>query len=593
MKKLFILTVLALGCITANAQNKQDSYTFIGELQYNKDAYLNHRELTTVPYVFFSNKYMLVCTDMDGDARVRDTVFPKELYYDRQSQAVEVRFTVPRSAFTNHKGSVRLLARVIRRDDNAIVGGIKDPISLRIPEAGNPAYINSITFKLPNAIKVGAPAEVSVTTMTDYLREKFTISSDSNDLPRIVASLQGKANSTSVRDYYRLIEFIEPYISNDAFLTREAAEFHDSLAQLRERMANAVVVPGLAQQAQYRESKRLYEDYCLLYEQLKSYYIAAYRKIQSGAPLWFEIGTNVRQDKLMLNGLYGGAFAHTRTRKFAFPYSGPRLSIFLSDTTLNPAQYGTLNKRHWRPGISFFGGMYVATGMGMSSDEPFERYYFSNASVLAVIDSGNNYSIQATSKREAGTVTHSQQLQYATLLLSPRLDLLQRRKGRSAVRLELGLHTELQFQRFTYTTHYSVEASRIDTFYVNDSNTLGSVGYVDSPASTLEKNVDKIAYYFGLELPFEFSNKAFDFLLTPVIGYTNQIPVEATSPVGEARLTPFFAVRATLNEKFLGIGLTGEVKQLLNGAGSPVVSLALIKKINARALVKGALLLGE
>ena len=578
---------LALSWSAAHAQAKRDAYTFIGELQYNKSVYLNHREITNVPYTFFSNKYMLVCVGMDGSAQVRDTVFPKELYYDRHAQAVEARFTIPKTAFSNGKNSLRLVGRIVRKSDYAVVGAINDPIVLQIPQESDPAYINGNTFKLSGAIKVGSPAEVSVATIVDYLKEKLTVASDSNDLPGIVSSLSGNAHRRyTTRDYYRLIEFIEPYIGDDAFLSREAAELHDSLLILQAALSTT---SGTKQQSGYYQSRQVYEEYCSFYADLKQYYIKASKKIQGGTPMWLELGGSFRlADGMNFNGLYAGAFLHTRPRNFAYPYRGPKLQIFSVDATVLPGKYDLLKRKSWKPGFSFFGALYNSNTTGISEDAAFGRHYHT---LTSRVPSPGVAAQRAWVYSDSGQARFTQQLRYITLLLSPRIDLLQHARRTSAFRLEAGLHTELQFQQYTYKKDLSA-LRRVDTI----RTTLDSAArnYTDSTATTLDRSENRLAYYVGLELPFEFSSKTFDIILTPVAGFTNQISLQSGAPASiDDALKPFVAARVTLNEKLFGVGITGEVKLPIGGDGKPFVALSIIKKINVRALLRGALLLED
>ncbi len=316
MGKRYLVFVCLLCCSFCFGQKK---LTLIGDIQFRPSQQLLTPEELGFPYSNFIKRYRLEYYIQGTKSRQTVRLIPKEKYYPEIVKMVQVQVEIPHATLPEY-GKLTLVFRFIRISDGSEV---YEPASIdvgRHPIIPSDS-INSSTFKLSQPIQIGAPAEVAVTTMVDFLKDKLSNDDEELGYGRTTTNIDsGKAGGGSfddVKEYYKLITFLEPYLQYNSFFNREARELCDTLVDIKHRLLNGDLNDSvrLALANRFKFGQEAYTDYAKMYFRIKNYYLKARYIVSRRFPLWLELGLN-------FSGRGGSAVDRFYTGFFSIPIFG-------------------------------------------------------------------------------------------------------------------------------------------------------------------------------------------------------------------------------------------------------------------------------
>lgn len=292
-------------------------------------------------------------------------------------------------------------------------------------------------------------------------------------------------------------------------------------------------------------------------------------------PFWAEVGANFDQlDNIKPNNLYVGVYMFDKDR-------------------------GRIVKNN---DLSFTGGVYESQSQSVSSSSN-TKFRF-KGSTSPVLDSSGKIT-SYTSTLDTGLLTSTTSVKRVGLFFSPHLKLTNGRSDENGIHVYFSLYGEMLWQRITTNIDYSKQKT---VYTVSDTTPAFDATASDKIPSV---SFDFRSHYLGLGIPIYIKESDFNLYLNMVAGKTNQQFALVSNETG-ADINPnnwrgvvappyndvinfmrpkngwnsFYIVQYRLNEVRYGITFSGEVRSLFIPGSKPVITLALSKKFDLRALLK-------
>ncbi|MFK8008569.1 MAG: hypothetical protein AB8H03_19575 [Saprospiraceae bacterium] len=246
MKKyLIILTILLFQVLIYGQRPNPDSLTFLVEFEYkltNKilDKFKLNRELKKVFAKKLIEKYWCEFNISNLGIEVEGKLRQKEGYYKLASERglvayINIPNDIPKSG-VDIKWVFYYMVDSIKSDSPLLTNDNKQIISLKKPLVESIYYINENTFISEETIKLGSPEEITVDIITDYIEEKLFNESDSlGGFVETIKKLEtinlekNIINNSDVKGYFRLLNFLEPYVHANSFLNNEAKSLKEKI----------------------------------------------------------------------------------------------------------------------------------------------------------------------------------------------------------------------------------------------------------------------------------------------------------------------------------------------------------------------------
>lgn len=251
--------------------NAQKYYVFIGEIRLDLDKWNLKNELKgAIPYEFFDNKYNVNL--FFPSKRHKDRIpllvkkAPKETYITRSddSAITEIRIYIPIKDYPYGTSIPDLEGEIDEKKGKA--GYPLKSIKIDFPDcdqAKSPAdstidnrFIDNHTFKLKYPILIHSPEAVTVPIILDYLDQSlyhsypnladYTSILREFEVFREMKSTSTQMSYSQLMDFFKLLNFIEPFVLENSFLNDEAR-------QLKLQIAEAETL--IADSAKYYKSK--------------------------------------------------------------------------------------------------------------------------------------------------------------------------------------------------------------------------------------------------------------------------------------------------------------------------------------------------
>ena len=135
----------------------------------------------------------------------------------------------------------------------------------------------------PKQILIGSPEEIAIYTILEYINDNLTFSDSLGGYSRIVENLEhfnnefyrpSKLSYSKLMDFYRLLYFLKPYVSDDSFLNSEAQKLRVKIDSL-ERKRDSNFILNIGEEGSIKGltfSKEIYLRYLIDFQKIKEYH---------------------------------------------------------------------------------------------------------------------------------------------------------------------------------------------------------------------------------------------------------------------------------------------------------------------------------